>query len=210
MRLTLRNKCREKLPLILVGSSSLLNDADHVRRRHRWHSSYHTHTHTYTPMITDRTSCRSTSLNIPEGIHLRCRSSAIGRNSLFDGLANPNSPRYSAVNARVLARPGRVKTLGVQAGWRPSRLPIWESKRAIRGPVLRPRAPICVLVRLPGPPGAAGEERRGGGGGETTRSCTHGGEHHLTEAPDECRAPHRSSVLPVHMYARGVFLHSPM
>jgi len=46
-------------------------------------------------------------------------------------------------------------------------------------------------VKLPGPagpPGATERRRRGGGGCETTRSCTHGGEHHLTEASDECRA----------------------
>ncbi|KYQ55619.1 hypothetical protein ALC60_05463 [Trachymyrmex zeteki] len=58
---------------------------------------------------------------------------------------------------------------------------------------------IYVLVKLPspaGPPGTTEGRRKGGGGGggETTRSCTHGGEHHLTEASDECRAAPLASV----------------
>jgi len=89
----------------------------------------------------------------------------------------------------VFARPGRVKRwmsrlAGARQGYRHRR-----AKERIRRSVLWLRTPICVLVSLPGPP-AAGEGRRGGGGGggKTTRSCIHGGEHHLTEVPDECRA----------------------
>ncbi|TGZ53694.1 hypothetical protein DBV15_04920 [Temnothorax longispinosus] len=97
--------------------------------------------------------------------------------------------------------------LGVQADWRPSRLPIWESERGIRGSVLRPRAPICVLVRLPGPPGGGGGGggggRRGGGGGAKPRGVAHTAVNITSLRPQTSVVPHRSSsVLPVHINPR--------
>lgn len=101
--------------------------------------------------------------------------------------------------------------LGVQADWRPSRLPIWESERTIRGPVLRLWAPIYVLVRLSGPPGVRRRGGRRGGGGEAKlRGVAHTAVNTTLLRPQTSIVPHDSSVLPVHMYARGIFLHLSM
>lgn len=97
---------REKLPLVFVGGGSLLNDADHVRRRHRRHSRCRG-THRRSP-IAHPAAPPFTST--PEEIHLDTAPPRSAENSPFDELANSNSPHYhSAVSARVFARAGRVK-----------------------------------------------------------------------------------------------------
>lgn len=73
---------------------------------------------------------------------------------------------------------------------------------AATGPDIRPRA------SLPGPPGVRrGGGRRGGGGEAKLRGVAHTAVNTTLLRPQTSVVPHGSSVLPVHMYARGVFLH---
>jgi len=94
----------KKLPLVLVGSGSLLNNADHVCRRHRRHSRCRS-THRWSPI----THPTAPPLWTPsKEFTVRCRrNSPSRRNSLFDTTHKPEfSSLYFAISARVFTRPG--------------------------------------------------------------------------------------------------------
>jgi len=126
------------------------------------------------------------------------------------------SSLHLAVNTRAFARPSQARlNTAVQAGWRPSRL-----QRQQSGARSSAAGPVSALARLPGPPATQQqqqqqqqqqeeeekeeveemeEEKEEKVVRETTKSrCTHGGEHHLTEGPDECRVEPLVVGLPVH------------
>lgn len=128
------------------------------------------------------------------------RFSAIGRNSPFNEFANPNSSHYTLRLTHVCS-PDQAGLNAGCTGWLAPVKAI-DMRERNGDQEARSAAPVYVLVRLPGPPGAAEGGRRGRGGGETTRSCTHGGEHYLTEAPDECRAASLVGLTCAHVRTR--------